>query len=50
MGQLLITLSNETEDRLRSFILKKYKGKRRGTISITVEDFIVRGLDNENNL
>jgi hypothetical protein len=46
MGQLLIHLSEETEKRLRTLIDKKYKG-RRGGLSITVEDFIVRGLERE---
>jgi len=45
MGTMTVSISDETEDRLREFLWKKYRGKGKGRIGHTVEEAIKEYLD-----
>jgi len=44
MGQITLTLSDDVENRLRTFVFKKYRGKGR-RLSETIERALIEYLD-----
>ena len=45
MGTMTIRIKDETEDRLRAFLWKKYRGKGRGRVGQTIDEAITEYLD-----
>ena len=45
MGTMTVTVKDETENRLRTFVWKKYRGKGRGKLGQTIDKAINDYLD-----
>lgn len=45
MGVITVTIKDETEDRLREFLWKKYRGKGKGRMGNTVDEALTEFLD-----
>ena len=45
MGTMTVTVKDETENRLRTFVWKKYRGKGRGKLGQTIDAAITEYLD-----
>ena len=45
MGTMTVTVKDETEERLRTFVWKKYRGKGRGKLGQTIDEAINDYLD-----
>jgi len=45
MGVITVKIGDETEERLRTYLWKKHKGKGKGKMGETVDEAIIEYLD-----